>query len=822
MKNLFWKWSLGLSLTGLLPFAGGCLQDHSKAATPVSTNSQLMTAAAPAVTTPTNAPVNGDTNIVAEEALDADGDVVSAPARPVSDEKPMPPNVKPTPPTAEIIKLANSGVDESVMLAFVTNSANTFNLGADEVVYLTDLGVPPSVLTAMIQHDQMMKNGTTNVPSSSAVVSSSGNILIPSPGAPAPYQAPAAAQSQPAPEPVAADPNSVNTAPPPSGEQAQAAPGAPDAAPTSQVFYDSLSPYGTWLEVEGYGRVWQPSVVVINRSWRPYYDNGRWVYTNHGWYWYSDYSWGWAPFHYGRWFRHAHYGWCWTPDYVWGPSWVTWRYTSDYCGWAPLPPAAYYRPGFGFSYYGSSVGFNFGFGLGYNSYSFVHFRHFREHRFHNYHRLPREQVTQIYNKTVVVNKIVGDNNTIINSGVPVENVARATKREVPRVQVREVASAPVRGSRAEQLDTTGSLAVYRPRVAPTESGIVKTAPRRPETLSSSPRSTLSSRSAVSAPLATSSGSSRVAERPSGDPPSAITRQTVAPSTRYVPSRSGNSVSSANPPAGSIISRPIERPSSVTSSSRSVERGTETVAAPTPGVDRGSAPVRHAPTRPSVSGTIAPRAESAPTANAVSPVLPGPTASRPNSESYTQRSYGSGIERQQAPSRSTTIPSPSVPAPSRQVPAPMATPSRPSYSAPQRSTPSISAPSPAPYPRQYATPAPSVRSQSPSASPSYSAPVRPTPSYSAPARPAPSYSAPAPTVRSAPSYSAPAQSLRSTPSYSAPRAAPTPSYSAPSRSTPSPSYSAPSRPAPSPSYSAPSRSYSGGGGRDSGSPRQQAR
>ena len=67
-----------------------------------------------------------------------------------------------------------------------------------------------------------------------------------------------------------------------------------------------------------------------------------------GWYWMSDYSWGWAPFHYGRWFHHARFGWCWMPDTVWGPSWVTWRYSDDYCGWAPLPPGAIYRAGVGF------------------------------------------------------------------------------------------------------------------------------------------------------------------------------------------------------------------------------------------------------------------------------------------------------------------------------------------------------------------------------------------------------------------------------------------------------------------------------------------
>ena len=76
-------------------------------------------------------------------------------------------------------------------------------------------------------------------------------------------------------------------------------------------FYDSLSPYGNWIQVDGYGLCWQPTVVVVNREWSPYGDHGHWVYSDYGWYWVSDYSWGWAPFHYGRWFRHVRWGWCW-------------------------------------------------------------------------------------------------------------------------------------------------------------------------------------------------------------------------------------------------------------------------------------------------------------------------------------------------------------------------------------------------------------------------------------------------------------------------------------------------------------------------------
>ncbi len=44
------------------------------------------------------------------------------------------------------------------MLAFVTNSTSTFNLGAEEIIYLNDIGVPSAVVTAMIQRDQVLKS----------------------------------------------------------------------------------------------------------------------------------------------------------------------------------------------------------------------------------------------------------------------------------------------------------------------------------------------------------------------------------------------------------------------------------------------------------------------------------------------------------------------------------------------------------------------------------------------------------------------------------------------------------------------------------------
>jgi hypothetical protein len=81
-------------------------------------------------------------------------------------------------------------------------------------------------------------------------------------------------------------------------------------------------------------------------GWRPY-TWGQWVATDLGWTWISYWPWGWAPFHYGRWTYHPPYGWVWIPGTVWAPAWVAWRSGHGWVGWAPLPPQAHWRVGFG-------------------------------------------------------------------------------------------------------------------------------------------------------------------------------------------------------------------------------------------------------------------------------------------------------------------------------------------------------------------------------------------------------------------------------------------------------------------------------------------
>lgn len=139
-----------------------------------------------------------------------------------------------------------------------------------------------------------------------------------------------------------------------------------------QSFYDELSPDGEWIEItkdeikddlkdgEGQGFssvlqdgdemvfIWKPA--LNDGVWSPY-TNGRWEYTTSGWMWVSNYSWGWAVYHYGRWWNSPKYGWVWLPGYVWAPAWVRWRILEGYIGWCPLSPFAEWKIAEGITVY---------------------------------------------------------------------------------------------------------------------------------------------------------------------------------------------------------------------------------------------------------------------------------------------------------------------------------------------------------------------------------------------------------------------------------------------------------------------------------------
>jgi hypothetical protein len=112
-------------------------------------------------------------------------------------------------------------------------------------------------------------------------------------------------------------------------------------------FRGALDPYGDWVEDPSYGTVWVPSAGAVGADFTPYVTAGHWTYDNE-YVWVSDYPWGWAPFHYGRWAWVDSIGWEWIPGRTYAGAWVAWRYgwgDWPYVGWAPLGPRWCWRGG---------------------------------------------------------------------------------------------------------------------------------------------------------------------------------------------------------------------------------------------------------------------------------------------------------------------------------------------------------------------------------------------------------------------------------------------------------------------------------------------
>ena len=99
----------------------------------------------------------------------------------------------------------------------------------------------------------------------------------------------------------------VSTQPQDPNATAQAEP--VDGDPSSiDDFKQALAPYGNWVDDPQYGTIWVPSQQAVPADFTPYLTGGHWVYDN-DYTWVSDYDWGWAPFHYGRWMILGGYGW---------------------------------------------------------------------------------------------------------------------------------------------------------------------------------------------------------------------------------------------------------------------------------------------------------------------------------------------------------------------------------------------------------------------------------------------------------------------------------------------------------------------------------
>jgi hypothetical protein len=189
--------------------------------------------------------------------------------------------------------------------------------------------------------------------------------------------------------------------------------------------YTYLTPYGNWVTIDPYGYVWVPR--HMGYQWRPYSD-GHWVSTDDGWTWIANEEWGSIPFHYGRWGYDDDWGWYWVPGTIWGPAWVSWRWSDQYTGWAPLPPGAEFRAGSGFV----SLSFN----IPSRFWVFIQAPHFLDRDiYHN--TLPYERNSTIINFTSIHNNIYFRDNRVVNEGIGTDAVQRVTRQQVPHYRIQD-------------------------------------------------------------------------------------------------------------------------------------------------------------------------------------------------------------------------------------------------------------------------------------------------------------------------------------------------------------------------------------------------
>jgi hypothetical protein len=181
-------------------------------------------------------------------------------------------------------------------------------------------------------------------------------------------------------------------------------------------FETSLAPHGAWLVTSTCGRVWRPHAHVVGDGFMPYHSGGEWVYTDYGWSFETDWEWGWAVYHYGRWCPDPGEGWVWVPGTVWAPAWVEWRTGGGYIGWAPLLPPTVVV-----------------------THTHVHWVFVEAQHFHGghhvHHAVPPERRREIYETAQPVHKVVKHESASWSHGPDADELSRTTGKEVRRVRV---------------------------------------------------------------------------------------------------------------------------------------------------------------------------------------------------------------------------------------------------------------------------------------------------------------------------------------------------------------------------------------------------
>ncbi len=212
------------------------------------------------------------------------------------------------------------------------------------------------------------------------------------------------------------------------GFSAQAAKAQVSVNVTIGGFYDELAPYGRWVDCR-YGQCWVPARVAAD--WQPY-SNGQWIYTEYGWTWVSNDPWGGNPYHYGTWAFIEGYGWSWVPGTIWAPAWVTWSYSNDYVGWAPLPPTLVFGAS---GYSGRPVV------VTQTQYVFVPTNRFVGRNVATV-RIPAAQTAAIFRQTKPVTSFGVTGGIVRNTALPMETIERAAGGKIETRSIQTAGTAP--------------------------------------------------------------------------------------------------------------------------------------------------------------------------------------------------------------------------------------------------------------------------------------------------------------------------------------------------------------------------------------------
>ncbi|MGB0581684.1 MAG: DUF6600 domain-containing protein [Limisphaerales bacterium] len=338
---------------------------------------------------------------------------------------------------SNILHLVNTGLAMPVLRHQIIRSEKAYDLTSQDLVWLKGEGVPDELISVIHRHDNEVRQLARRAAERQAQTEAQAREVARL------KQELELAQKALAQEKEQEKPKRVRN----------------DLPVQVRPFYEVLEPHGAWIKHQSYGLVWQPKTVREKRNWRPYSDNGRWLATDQGWYWHSEYPWGWAAFHYGRWSFDRNLSWIWVPDTIWGPSWVTFRMDRDYVGWAPLPPGAIPMRQQGVYYNGRSVDRGFNYGLSAICYTFVP----SAHVFHpslSMFVVSQPRVSVFFGGTTPINHIViGTDWFVWNYGIPLSRVASYTPQPVRLATIRSA-----RRGFGSSVRAGGLTTVYRPSI----------------------------------------------------------------------------------------------------------------------------------------------------------------------------------------------------------------------------------------------------------------------------------------------------------------------------------------------------------------------